>query len=67
MLCIHSKKQYEHLTGERDITTDKHANIIFIYICSKHIKEPLLLTERVAHVAAAGFLSRYLNGPLLYV
>ena len=27
-----------------------------------HIKEPLL--ERVAHVAAAGFLSRYLSGPL---
>ena len=29
-----------------------------------HIKEPLLLSERVAHVA--GFLSRYLNGPLSY-
>ena len=29
-----------------------------------HIKEPLLLIEKVAHVAAAGFLSRYLNGPL---
>ena len=29
-----------------------------------HIKEPL---ERVAHVVAAGFLSRYLNGPLPYV
>ena len=25
-----------------------------------HIKEPLLLIERVAHVAAAGFLSHYL-------
>ena len=25
-----------------------------------HIKEPLLLIERVAHVAATGFLSRYL-------
>ena len=32
-----------------------------------HIKEPLLLIERVAHVTAAGFLSRYLNGPLPYV
>ena len=29
-----------------------------------HIKEPLLLIERVAHVAAAGFLSHFLNGPL---
>ena len=32
-----------------------------------HIKEPLLkstLAERVAHVVAACFLSRYLNGPL---
>ena len=27
-----------------------------------HIKEPLLLLERVAHVAAVGFLSRYLSG-----
>ena len=32
-----------------------------------HIKEPLLLIERVAHVAEAGFLSRYLSGPLPYV
>ena len=31
------------------------------------IKEPLLHSERVAHVAAAGFLSLYLNGPLPYV
>ena len=29
-----------------------------------YIKEPL---ERVAHVAAAGFLSRYLSGLLPYV
>ena len=28
-----------------------------------HIKEP---AERVAHVAAVGFLSRYLNGSLPY-
>ena len=28
-----------------------------------HIKEPLLLMERVAYVAAAGFLYRYQNGP----
>ena len=28
-----------------------------------HIKEPLLL----AHLVAAGFLSRYLSGPLPYV
>ena len=32
-----------------------------------HIKEPLLQIERVAHVAAAGFLSHYLSGPLPYV
>ena len=33
-----------------------------------HIKEPLLLfTERVAYLAAAGFLSRYLCSPLLYI
>ena len=32
-----------------------------------HIKEPLLLSERVAYVAAAGFLSRYLSGLLPYV
>ena len=30
-----------------------------------HIKQPLLLIKKkVAHVAAAGFLSRYLNDPL---
>ena len=28
-----------------------------------HIKEPLLLTERVAYVATACFLSHYQNGP----
>ena len=27
-----------------------------------HIKEPLLLTERVAHVVPVSFLSRYLTG-----
>ena len=34
-----------------------------------HIKEPSVLIGKitVAHVAAAGFLSRYLNGPLPYV
>ena len=33
-----------------------------------HIKEPLLLIgKKVAYVAAAGFLSRYLSGPLPYV
>ena len=34
-----------------------------------HIKGPLLLIKKkIAHeVAAAGFLSRYLNGPLTYV
>ena len=28
-----------------------------------HIKEPLLLIEKNSHVAAAGFLSHYQNGP----
>ena len=32
-----------------------------------HIKEPCCYSERVAYVAAAGFLSRYLSGPLPYV
>ena len=32
-----------------------------------HIKEPLLLIETLAYVAAAGFLSPYLNGSLPYV
>ena len=32
-----------------------------------HIKEHLLLMERVAHVAEAVFLSGYLSGPLPYV
>ena len=33
-----------------------------------HIKEPLLLIGKSSHVvAAAGFLSRYLSGPLPYV
>ena len=32
-----------------------------------HIKEPLLLIGKISHVTAAGFLSRYLSGPLPYV
>ena len=33
-----------------------------------HIKEPLLLIGKSSHVvAAAGFLSDYLNGPVPYV
>ena len=32
-----------------------------------HIKQPLLLIGKLAYVAAAGFLSRYLCGPLPYV
>ena len=32
-----------------------------------HIKEPLLLMERVGHVAAARFLSHYMCGTLPYV
>ena len=32
-----------------------------------HIKKHCCLSERVAHVAPVGFLSRYLNGPLPYV
>ena len=33
-----------------------------------HIKEPLLLiVKSVAHVAAEGFMSRYLSSPLPYV
>ena len=32
-----------------------------------HIKEPLLLIGKSSYVVAAGFLSRYLNGPLPYV
>ena len=31
------------------------------------IKEPLLYSERVAHLAAAGFFSRYLSGTLPYL
>ena len=31
------------------------------------IKEPLLLIGRITHVAAAGFVSCNLNGPLPYV
>ena len=32
-----------------------------------HIKEPLLLIGKSSLCAAAGFLSRYLSGPLPYV
>ena len=32
-----------------------------------HIKEALLLIGKSSHVAAAGFLSHYLSGPLPYV
>ena len=37
--------------------------LLFYPVCGMvHIE-----SERVAHVAAAGFLSRYLNGPFQYV
>ena len=32
-----------------------------------HIKEPLLLIGKIAHVAVGGFLSRCMNGPYRYV
>ena len=32
-----------------------------------HIKEPVLLIGKSSTVGAAGFLSRYLSGPLPYV
>ena len=32
-----------------------------------YIKEPLLLIGKSSHVAAAGFFSGYLSGPLPYV
>ena len=32
-----------------------------------HIKEPLLLIEKSSPCGAAGFLSRYLSGPLPYL
>ena len=38
-----------------------------IYPVCRILKNPCCYSERVAHVAAAGFLSHYLNGPLPYV
>ena len=39
---------------------------MYYHVCGMiHIKEPLLLIGKI--VAAAGFLSRYLSGPLPYV
>ena len=32
-----------------------------------HINEPIRLNGKSTHVAVAGFLSRYLSGPLPYV
>ena len=38
--------------------------VVCVIVCGiMHIKEPMQ-SERVGHVVAAGFLSRYLNGPL---
>ena len=39
---------------------------VCMYVCILLYLNSILL-ERVAHVVAAGFLSCYLNGPLLYV
>ena len=37
---------------------------MYYHVCGMmHIKEPLLLLERVAYVVTAGFLSRYMGGP----
>ena len=47
----------------------KKNRCMFYAVCGMvHRKEPLLLTKRVDHVVVtAGFLSRYLSGPLRYV
>ena len=38
------------------------------HVCGvMHIKDPLLLIRVVHVVVAVGFLSHYMNGPLLYV
>ena len=47
---------------------NKDRGMYYHVIGMMHIKEPLLLIGKCsACVAAAGFLSRYLNGPLPYV
>ena len=46
---------------------NKGCGICFPVFGMEHMKDTLLLFKRVAHVAAAGFLPRYLNGPLPYV
>ena len=44
-------------------------NVLIVYsVCGiVHIKDPLLLIKKVAHVASAGFFSHYRNGPRSYV
>ena len=57
-----------HHPTDRTIHTTAFITPMYYPVCGMmHIIEPLLQTERVAYVAAAGFLSRYLNGPLPYV
>ena len=46
---------------------DKRCGMCYHVCGTVHIKEPLLLIRKIAHVVpAAGFLSRYLNGLTLY-
>ena len=40
---------------------------VICVILSVHIKDPLLLIEKISQYGTAGFLSPYLSGPLPYV
>ena len=46
---------------------NKGRGICYPVCAVMHIKEPLLLIGKRSPFAAAGFLSRYLSGPLPYV
>ena len=47
---------------------NKGGGMCYPFCGMMHIKKTLLLIgKKVANVAAAGFLSRYLSGPLPYV
>ena len=47
--------------------SNKGHGMCYLVCGMMHIKKTFSANKRVAHVAAAGFLSRYLNGPLPYV
>ena len=65
--CRSDQSVYKHAISRSSQCSTTGVAMCYSVCRMMHIKEPLLLIGKVAPVAAAGFLSRYLSGRLPYV